>query len=126
MTNLQKYSISKKWKRWLLWLPLSLAVLFSLLILYWKYRKKNKELTGLRTEAEIKRTQLAHLQHKLDTEEDKVVLERLKTEFNETAHAVDLIQRTIVKTEADAQAALKQIEALKTWDDLDKYNRSGR
>lgn len=120
------YQVATGPKKWILWLTISISVLLAIAAIYWAIKRREKQIAKLRTEAELAAQQAEQVRYNMIRENDKNRLLELAAEANEMQHLADTKRQEIAKNEKDLAAELKQVEALKSWNDLDKYNRQGR
>jgi hypothetical protein len=124
--NISKYHAALGPKKWVLWLFLSLTVGITILVVYYKTVQRGKLIGKLRTEADLASLKAEKVRYDLlraaGTEKVAVLLDEacaLQTQSHARETQIKLLEKA-------NDAELKKIQALKSWRDLDEYNRRSR
>ncbi len=121
-----KFHSSKGPKKWLLWVGISLSVLITGFVLYWRIYKKQQQITKLRTEAELAKADAARKQFEMKHAESTEKFQQLVAEANALSTLAETKRQDILKADKEIESDLAQIKALKAWKDLDAYNKQQR
>lgn len=129
MTNaakIQDYFSSRGPRRWVLWLYISLSVLAAGVVFYFWYAAKQRQIAKLKTAAVKAAVKAENIRYRMGLDRDVAELKYLASQANEWQHTADNIRSEIAKHEKEVHKQLTKITELKSWKELDVYNKQGR
>lgn len=126
LAKIAAYYAAKGPKRWALWMYISLGVLAAGTVFYFWYSKKKREIAKLKLEAAKASIDAENARYAMVLTSDEAELDRLREQSNEYQHQAAQLRTQIATEEQQVAKRLKAITELKSWEDIDKYNKQGR
>ena len=125
-TRINDYLSSKGPRRWGLWLYISLSVLAAGIVFYFWYAAKQRQITKLKTAAVRAAVKAENVRYSMSVDRDVAELKYLASQANEWQHTADRLRSEIAKHEKEVTVQLTKVAELKSWKELDIYNKQGR
>jgi len=106
---------TKKWWKWILGGVIAIVVLWVL----WKLNKQANEIAKLRAEVTQDKELVLDLKARAKTEKNADLAKAMRAEAAKIAASIKVREIELLKRERETNAAIKKVEEVKTWDELD-------
>ena len=106
---------------WVMGLLVAAVAMIGLGIAYWRARKQGKEIAKLKHEKDVaaRDKEQADLAHKIT--KSSVRAAKLRAKGRRAEITIEEVDRKLKEIEENATSTRSQIDALKNWDDVDRY-----
>lgn len=121
-----EYHSASGFKKWWLWLLVGLGVLATIIFFYMNRQARLKEIASTYTEIDKLKLESDLVARKINRERDELEIAKLRDEYDELDRSIKIKERTAQSKLKELDKDLEDIKALKSWADLDEYNKSSR
>lgn len=124
--KINEYKTAKGPRKWLLWVSITLTVIAMSVGFYFWHKAKTRQIIKLKAEAAKAAIKAEDTRIEILNTNDKTAIKELAAKANEWQHLADRIRGEAAVHEKEVSEKLRQLSGLKTWIELDKYNKQGR